>query len=67
MAKKRSKKVQATAEPKAMKAVRLDLTLGDHAHLEGLAEERGLSMASFVRMVLKERMNELPPPKKPAK
>lgn len=58
MAKKASK-VNATEAAKLTKPVRLDLSAGDHDRLERQARKRGLSMASFARMVILERLTEL--------
>jgi hypothetical protein len=51
-------KVQATATPRKRvgKAVRLDLTPRDHQRLERAARARGLTMASYARMTLLERL-----------
>jgi hypothetical protein len=38
------------------KAVRLDLNAKDHARLERLATRKGLTMSSYVRLALFERM-----------
>lgn len=60
MAKKKgAKTVQATREPRTAKPVRLDLNPSDHERLEKQARKRGLSMASFVRMVILERLDAL--------
>jgi hypothetical protein len=58
MAKKGAKKVAATAtqEEKLVKPVRLDLTPKDHERLDRQARRRGLTMASFARMVILERL-----------
>jgi hypothetical protein len=39
-----------------VKGVRLDLSSTDHQRLERIARERGLTMASYARMVLLERL-----------
>jgi hypothetical protein len=41
---------------KLVKGVRLDLSPADHKRLERIARERGLTMASYARMVLLERL-----------
>jgi hypothetical protein len=43
-------------EERLVKGVRLDLSPADHARLERVAKDRGLTMASYARMVLLERM-----------
>lgn len=58
-AKKKAIKVNATQEPKLAKPVRLDLSAADHERLERHANKRGLSMASFARMVILEKMDKL--------
>lgn len=52
MAKKAKRPVEAVADDRTSKPVRLDLSLADHARLEAAARRRGLSKASTVRMVL---------------
>lgn len=59
MAKKKVAKVNATETPRLVKPVRLDLTLSDHDRLERQARKRGLSMASFVRMIVLERLDAI--------
>ena len=60
MAKKRAEeKMNATEPVKMAKPVRLDLKLPDHDRLERQATKRGLSMASFVRMIVLERLDAL--------
>jgi hypothetical protein len=60
MAKKRSEEKMNTTEPAKMaKPVRLDLKPADHDRLERQASKRGLSMASFVRMIVLERLDAL--------
>jgi hypothetical protein len=61
MAKKTAgeRKMPETAAPtrkRIGKAVRLDLNAKDHARLERLATRKGLTMASYVRLALFERM-----------
>jgi hypothetical protein len=63
MAKKTTgaKAVQATAKPNKGRtgiAVRLELTPKDHERMGRLARKRGLTLASYARMVVMERMNE---------
>ena len=60
MAKKTGKAepMNATQEKKAVKGVRLDLSPADHKRLAKLARERGLTMASYARLALFERMKE---------
>lgn len=60
MAKKRTEdKVNATEPAKVAKPVRLDLRPADHDRLERQASKRGLSMASFVRMLVLERLDAM--------
>jgi hypothetical protein len=56
MAKKGAKKVIATHEERLTKPVRLDLTPTDHERLDRQARRRGLTMASYARMVILERL-----------
>jgi hypothetical protein len=56
MAKRETKKVEAIQEERLVKPVRLDLTLTDHQRLERQAKRRGLTMASYARMVILERL-----------
>ncbi len=60
MAKKTSKggPMEAVQEKKAVKGVRLDLTPADHRRLNKLAKERGLTMSSYARMAVFERMKD---------
>jgi hypothetical protein len=63
MAKKASggKKVEATATPTRKRtgiAVRLDLSPKDHERLSKVAKRRGLTLASFSRMVILEKLDE---------
>jgi hypothetical protein len=61
MAKKTAKGVAMNAAPakeKVAKGVRLDLTPADHKRLNKLARERGLTMSSYARMALFERMKD---------
>jgi hypothetical protein len=62
MAKKAAgeKKAEAIATPTRKRtgiAVRLDLSPKDHERLSKLAKRRGLTMASYARMVILERMD----------
>ena len=43
-------------EERPVKGIRLDLSPTDHQRLERIARERGLTMASYARMVLLERL-----------
>lgn len=53
MAKKRASKLNAVQQPpRAVKSVRLELSLTDHERLERCAKERGLNMASYARMAV---------------
>jgi hypothetical protein len=54
--KKGAKKVIATEEKRLIKPVRLDLTPRDHERLDRQARRRGLTMASYARMVILERL-----------
>lgn len=59
MAKKTARKpkeVTVVKELRLVKGVRLDLSPTDHERLERIARGRGLTMASYARMVLLERM-----------
>lgn len=60
MAKKTAKgaAMNAVEEKKTVKGVRLDLSPADHRRLNKLAKERGLTMSSYARMALFERMKE---------
>ncbi len=58
MAKKEVKQVNATQAEPTTKAVRLDLTMKDHARLDRQAKKRGLTKASYSRMVLLEKLDE---------
>jgi hypothetical protein len=58
MAKKEAKKVNATQDEVTTKAVRLDLTVSDHARLDRQARKRGLTKASYSRMVILEKLDE---------
>jgi hypothetical protein len=55
-----AKKVQATAKPRGRSgvAVRLDLSEADHERLDRQARKRGLSKASYARMVILEKLNK---------
>jgi hypothetical protein len=50
--------IQEKPASKAVKGVRLDLSPADHRRLNKLAKERGLTMSSYARMALFERMKE---------
>jgi hypothetical protein len=60
MAKKSGKAEMTTTTQakRAVKGVRLDLSPADHRRLSKLAKERGLTMASYARMALFERMKD---------
>jgi hypothetical protein len=60
MAKKTAKgqTMDAVQEKKPVKGVRLDLSPVDHRRLNKLARERGLTMSSYARMALFERMKD---------
>ncbi len=60
MAKKTAKAepMNATVKEKVVKGVRLDLSPADHRRLNKLAKERGLTMSSYARMALFERMKD---------
>ena len=53
--------MEATATPVRKRtgiAVRLDLSPKDHERLAKLAKRRGLTMASYARMVILEKLDE---------
>jgi hypothetical protein len=56
MAKKRNPKVSTTKAAPTAKAVRLDLSPADHKRLDRHASALGLSMSSYARMAVLERM-----------
>jgi hypothetical protein len=58
MAKKKVKTVNATQDLSQTKAVRLDLTAADHARLERQAKKRGLTKASYSRMLILEKLDQ---------
>lgn len=58
MARKQAKKVQATVEEPKARPVRLVLPNDDVDRLEAVARARGLSNASFVRMVVLQAIKE---------
>lgn len=58
MARKQAKKVQATVEEPKARPVRLVLPNEDVDRLEAVARARGLSNASFVRMVVLQAIKE---------
>lgn len=51
-----AKKSVRSGKTSALKGVRLDLPPADHKRLERTAKERGLTMTSYVRMILLERL-----------
>lgn len=54
--KKAAPKVNAVAEDRETKPVRLDLSLADHQRIERSAKRFGLSKSAYVRMALFERL-----------
>jgi len=56
---KGGKRMNAVQDEKAARPVRLDLSDADHKRLERCARERGLSKASFARMAVLERIQEI--------
>jgi len=58
MARKQVKKVNATTDEKKVRPVRLVLPDEDVDRLEAVARARGLSNASFVRMVVLQAIKE---------
>jgi hypothetical protein len=56
---KGGKRRNAVQDEKAARPVRLDLSDTDHVRLERCAQERGLSKASFARMAVLERIQEI--------
>ena len=48
--------MNAVQEKRAVKGVRLDLSPTDHRRLEKASKECGLTMASYARMALFERL-----------
>jgi hypothetical protein len=53
---KRGKPTKSGREVRLVKGIRLDLAPSDHERLERVSRERGLSMSSYARMVLLERL-----------
>jgi hypothetical protein len=53
---KGGKTMNAVQEERLVKGVRLDLSPADHKRLEKTSKERGLTMASYARMALFERL-----------
>ena len=51
-------KVAASPAERLTKPVRLDLKPSDHDRLDRQASRRGLTMASYARMVLLEKLDE---------
>jgi hypothetical protein len=60
---RKAKQSTPAKEERLLKGVRLDLSPADHQRLERIARERGLTMASYARMVLLERMKADDSPK----
>jgi predicted HicB family RNase H-like nuclease len=56
MAKKGAKKVKTIQAEPMVKPVRLVLTERDHVRLESMARRKGLSLASYARQALMERL-----------
>jgi hypothetical protein len=56
MAKTKGEPMNAVGAKRTVKGVRLDLSPADHKRLSKLAKERGLTMSSYARMALFERM-----------
>jgi hypothetical protein len=56
MAKKSVKPPAPAADSRSGRPVRLELTVGDHERLERSARLRGLSMASYARMAVLEKI-----------
>jgi hypothetical protein len=58
MAKKtaKDKTMPMVEEPKLVKGVRLDLSPADHKRLLKAAREKGLTMSSYARMALFDRL-----------
>ena len=54
--KKATPKVNATAQEKETKPIRLDLVLADHERIERSAKRFGLSKSAYVRQALFERL-----------
>jgi hypothetical protein len=53
---KGAKQMNAVQEQRLVKGVRLDLSPADHKRLERRARERGLTMASYARMAVLDRL-----------
>jgi hypothetical protein len=53
---KGTKPMETAQKKRVVKGVRLDLSAADHKRLEKHAREAGLSMASYARMALFERL-----------
>jgi len=53
---KAKKKTAGPQDERLIKGVRLDLSPADHKRLESAAKERGLTMASYARMAVLERL-----------
>jgi predicted DNA-binding protein len=53
-----SKKSNSVQDERAVKAVRLDLTPKDHERLDHQARKRGLTKASYARMIILERLEQ---------
>jgi hypothetical protein len=55
---KGAKPMNAVLEERLVKGVRLDLSPADHKRLERRAKVRGLTMASYARMAVLDRLRE---------
>jgi hypothetical protein len=55
---KGAKQMNAVEERRLVKGVRLDLSPSDHKRLERRARERGLTMASYARMAVLDRLRQ---------
>jgi hypothetical protein len=55
-ARPKAKKMNATAQKPALKAVRLQLPEPDHDRLERCARRRGLNLASYARQAVLEKI-----------
>jgi hypothetical protein len=53
---KGGKQVNAVREDRLVKGVRLDLSSADHKRLEDNSKKLGLTMASYARMAVLERL-----------
>ncbi len=58
MARKQVKAVQATAEEKTTRPVRLDLPIADIERMERVAKARGLGKAAYARQAVLKAIKE---------